>query len=260
MSMRSRSTVWRLMAGRQALRLAVLGIAFAYAGFAHAWVALDVGHNLDKPGATSARGRTEFEFNRDLALEIARALQTQGVEARLINADGSIRTLTARVRAASGAELLIAVHHDSVQPQFLTPWVHDGMERLRSGDRFSGFSLFVSRRSADLGAGLRCASAIGAGLIEDGFNPSLYHAEPVPGEFKPFADRTNGVHYFDNLVVLKEATMPALLLEAGVIVNRDEEERLLDPERLRRMAGAIARSIRSCLATRRIGAARPVHF
>lgn len=261
-----RRTAWRMVCclfwllNHRAGRLVSLCIACACSGIAHAWVALDVGHNLDQPGATSARGRTEFEFNRVMALELARSLRVLGVEARLINADGSIRSLTARARAARGAQLLVAIHHDSVQPQFLTPWFHDGMERLRSGDRFSGFSLFVSRRSAALGAGLRCASAIGEGLQVDGFRPSLYHAESVPGEFKPFADRTNGVHYFDNLVVLKVAEMPALLLEAGVIVNRDEEERLLDPARMRRMADAIARSIRACLATGRIGHARTAPF
>ena len=62
-----------------------------------------------------------------------------------------------------------------------------------------------------------------------GFAPSLYHAEPIPGESKPFADRTNGVHYYDNLVVLHTATQPAVLFEAGVIVNRAEELTLRDP-------------------------------
>lgn len=243
----------------QPIWLALLSIALACPGTSHAWVALDVGHNLDNPGAISARGRREFEFNRVLAQAIAQALQTKGSEARIINADGDMRTLSARARAARGAQLLVAVHHDSVQPQFLTKWINDGVERLRSGDRFSGFSLFVSRRSAVPGPGLRCSSAIGAGLREAGFKPSLYHAEPVPGEFKPFADRENGVHYFDNLVVLKEATMPALLLEAGVILNRDEEERLLDPARVLRMADAIARGIRSCLGNEQ-GAAAPAHL
>ena len=64
-----------------------------------------------------------------------------------------------------------------------------------------------------------------------GFTPSLYHAAPIAGEFKSFADRDNGVHYYDNLVVLKTARQPALLLEAGVIVNRDEELAMASPER-----------------------------
>ena len=37
-------------------------------------VAVDVGHSLAVPGATSARGRPEFEFNCDLAAELAHGL------------------------------------------------------------------------------------------------------------------------------------------------------------------------------------------
>ena len=225
----------------------LLCLMLAWGDSAAGWVALDVGHTLEKPGATSARGRVEFDFNRDLAVEIAAALQRAHVEARVINGDGLIGSLSARARAARGAQLMIAIHHDSVQPQFLSPWMHEGVERLHAGERYRGFSLFVSRRAAAVNAGLRCASAIGAGLRDDGFTPSLYHAEHVPGEFKLFADKTNGVHYFDNLVVLKEATVPVLLLEAGVILNRDEEEQLRDPVQIQRMAEAVARSIRRCL-------------
>ena len=52
-----------------------------------------------------------------------------------------------------------------------------------------------------------------------GEKPSLYHAEPIAGENRPLLDRRLGVHRFDGLAVLKTATMPAVLVEAGVIVN-----------------------------------------
>lgn len=52
-----------------------------------------------------------------------------------------------------------------------------------------------------------------------------------------------GLYRFDDLVVLRSATMPAVLLEAGVIVNRQEELRLQDPVLMRRMADAIASSV-----------------
>jgi N-acetylmuramoyl-L-alanine amidase len=88
---------------------------------------------------------------------------------------------------------------------------------------------------------------VGARLRAHGFAPSLYHAEPIPGESKPFADRTNGVHWFDNLVVLHTATQPAFLLEAGVIVNRDEELVLREPATQRRIAAAVAEGVEACL-------------
>lgn len=211
-----------------------------------ATIAIDVGHFNAEPGATSARGRPEFEFNRDLAIEVKAALAARGVTAMLVGADGSMAHLSRRTAAASGADFLLSVHHDSVQPQFFSIWDDQGTERLYS-DRYAGFSLFISRRNVDVDASLRCASAIGAALRASGFTPSLYHAEQIPGESKPFADRDNGVHYYDNLVVLHTARSPAVLLEAGVIVNRDEEPKLASPDVRRRIAAAVAQGVSRCL-------------
>jgi N-acetylmuramoyl-L-alanine amidase len=234
----------------RAMRWLGLIVAFACApARAAPLVAIDVGHFLAEPGALSARGRPEFEFNRELAGRIAAALAGHGFGVVVIGADGSMSVLSRRTAAARGADLLLSVHHDSVQPHYLEEWVHAGEARPFS-DRFAGFSLFVSRRNPDLPVSRACASAIGAGLREAGFTPSLYHAEPIRGESKPFADRANGVHYFDNLVVLHTAARAAVLLEAGVIVNRDEELRMRDPAVQGGIAGAVAAGVAKCLAGR----------
>ena len=209
-------------------------------------VAIDVGHFAAEPGAISARGRPELEFNRDLALEVRTALEARGARVLLIGAAGDMGVLSRRTDAARGASLLVSVHHDSAQPHYLEAWTHDG-ETRRFTDRFAGFSLFVSRRNPAVAASLACASAIGAALRAAGFAPSLYHAEPIPGESKPFADRVNGVHYFDNLVVLHTAAQPAVLLEAGVILNRAEELAMRDPATQRRIAEAVAAGANACL-------------
>ena len=229
---------------RSLLWLATLVIAPA-AAHEPALVAVDVGHFLAEPGALSARGRPEFEFNRAPALDLRDALEAQGDRVRPIGAAGDLEVLSRRTTAARGASLFLSVHHDSVQPHYLEEWSHES-ETQRFSDRFSGFALFVSRRNPDPAASLACASAIGAGLRAAGFAPSLYHAEPIPGESKPFADRLNGVHYFDNLVVLHTATQPAVLLEAGVIVNRAEELRMSEPATRRRIAEAVAAGVREC--------------
>jgi N-acetylmuramoyl-L-alanine amidase len=214
-----------------------------------ALVAVDVGHHLAEPGVLSARGRPEFEFNRALALDIGDALEARGHRIRLIGAAGDADVLSRRTAAARGASLFLSVHHDSVQPHYFEAWEYEGATRQFS-DRFSGFALFVSRRNPDPAASLACASTVGERLRAAGFAPSLYHAEPIPGESKPFADRLNGVHYFDDLVVLHTAMQPAVLLEAGVIVNRAEELRLREPATRRRIAAAVAAGVRECLARR----------
>ena len=234
------------------MRSAIVGLLLVASAAAREppLVAVDVGHYAVEPGATSARGRPELEFNGALAALVRDALQARGMRVVLIGADGDMAVLSRRTAAARGADLLLSVHHDSVQPHYLEEWVHDGESR-RFSDRFAGYSLFVSRRNPELGASLACASATGAAMRGAGFVPSLYHAEPIPGESKPFADRANGVHYYDNLVVLHTATQPAVLFEAGVIVNRAEELTLRDPATRARMAEAVADGARSCLVSRR---------
>ena len=221
-------------------------LAFFPAAVQATTVAVDVGHFIEEPGATSARGRTEFEFNRDLAVEIDAAVRGRAMKTLLIGYDGFMSQLTARTAAAAGADFFLAVHHDSVQPYLIRTWEYDSVERSVNDDH-AGFSLFVSRKNRSVKKSLACASAIGAALRGAGFVPSLYHADRIPGENKPFADKLNGVHYYDNLIVLKTARSPAMLLEAGVLVNRNEEVKLRSGETQKRMAGAVAQGLSRCL-------------
>ncbi len=198
---------------------------------------MDVGHHAAEPGVISARGRPEFEFNRDLAFDLKAELERRELRVRMIGEQGDYAVLHHRTRDARGADLFLSVHHDSVRERFLP-----------IAERFAGFSLFVSRDNPKLARSLACASAIGAKLRGAGFAPSRYHADPVLGENRPFADEPNGVHYYDNLAVGRSAAMASVLLEAGVIVNRDEELRMRDPEVRRRIAAAVAEGVRECLA------------
>jgi N-acetylmuramoyl-L-alanine amidase len=55
------------------------------------------------------------------------------------------------------------------------------------------------------------------------------------------------VHYYDNLAVARSATMASVLVEAGVIVNREEERRMRDPQVRHRIARAVAEGASECL-------------
>ena len=207
---------------------------------------MDVGHSIATQGVLSARGVPEFEYNLALARDVAAALEKAGLRVRLIGAGGDVVDLASRPRAALGADLLISIHHDSIKERMLEAWQHEGEPR-RYNDGISGFSLFVSRHNPRLAASLACASAIGQALRANGFTPSRYHADPALGEGREFADETNGVHYFDHLAVVRHARMSALLFEAGVIVNRDEELRMRDPAVKQAIAAALAQGVAQCL-------------
>ncbi len=204
---------------------------------AAALVAVDVGHFNGEPGVISASGIAEFEFNLKLAVETKQELEARGFAVRMIGEKGNYVFLNHRTRAAAGADLFVSIHHDSMREAVLAT----------RRDELAGFSLFVSRHNPRLEKSLACASAIGAELRAAGFTPSRYHADPVIGENRPFADERNGVHFYDNLGVGKTASMPSVLVEAGVIVNRQEEKRMLDPQVRARVARSIAQGAARCL-------------
>ena len=163
--------------GRFALLLTLVP-AFAHAERPNG-VCIDVGHSLARPGAISARGRPEFEFNRELAVVVERTLHAYGFRTRLIAEQSDVTGLTDRTAAAAGADFFLSIHHDSVQPQYLETWTVGGQEQKWS-DRFSGYSLFVSRKNPHPKASLACAKAIGEAMMMAGETPSLHHAERSP--------------------------------------------------------------------------------
>jgi N-acetylmuramoyl-L-alanine amidase len=210
-------------------------------------IAVDVGHYLARPGATSARGITEFDYNHSLAAVVAARLQAEGGTVSLIGQRGEMAELRERTREAEagGARFFLSIHHDSVKEEALRPWVWQGQAR-HYAEGFTGFSLFVSRLTPYPVESIACASAIGAHLRQAGLAVATHHGVSSSGVLRPWADADNGVYFYDNLVVLKTASMPAVLLEAGVIVDRDEELALATPARRALTAEAVAQGLRAC--------------
>lgn len=209
-------------------------------------VAIDVGHSLKSPGAVSARGVGEYQFNRALARVVVDALSAAGFHNSFaINGDGRIPNLQQRVTEAGRrqADLFLSIHHDSVQPRYLSNWTLDGVTR-RYSDRFRGFSLFVSAKNARFDDSRRFAELIGRALTAQALTPTLHHAEPIEGESRLLLDAPLGLYRYDDLVVLKGAAMPAVLLEAGVILHRDEELLLAQPAYRQRIGAAIVSAVR----------------
>lgn len=222
------------------------------------WIAVDVGHTLEAPGATSARGRSEFEFNLEFSGRLVTALRARGFRVEVVNADGRIASLRARPQAAGEAAFFLSIHHDSVNAHELRPWQWNA-QLLDYNDDFAGHSLFVSRDNPDTARSILCARVIGARLQRLGFEPTHKN-----GRRRAYADRQHAVHYFDGLAVLRHARMPAVLFEAGVIKNREDELLLRDPSRQARMADGIATALAACLrngapADDEVGADRPDH-
>lgn len=205
------------------------------------YVVIDTGHTPARPGATGASGRVEYRYNLDLSAAVAERLHADGDRVMRTAADGREIALSARSTQAPDADLFVSIHHDSIQQ----PFIDAGRQR-----EFRGFAIFVSERNPAYAKSLNCARAIAGQLLAAGERPSLYHAQPIRGENRPLIDAHLGIHRFDDLVVLRTAPIAAVLVEAGVIVNPDEEARLARPETIDRLSGAIASGIQACVASR----------
>jgi N-acetylmuramoyl-L-alanine amidase len=172
-----------------------------------------------------------------LAKEVVELLESADVKTQMIGKDGAANILTERTAKDRGATLFVSLHHDSVQRE----WMGRAAE-------FSGYAIFVSQKNPLWLQSLDCGRRIGHSLRASGFRPSRYHAIPVAGENRPFADEASGVHYFNDLVVLKTATQPAILIEGGVAVNPVDERQITAHIGRRELATAIATGIRQCVS------------
>jgi N-acetylmuramoyl-L-alanine amidase len=216
---------------------------------------LDPGHTPASPGAIGARGESEVGYNDTLAEDLAKTLKQEGFEVRLTRGPGVEISLARRAELANAAraDLYIAIHHDSANPIYLRETQVGGRKAFRVLPELArkfrlGFSLFVSQKNPRFAESERLAEKIGKELVALGRPVSTYHTEKREGESRTFLNEGLGVYRYDDLVVLKRAQMPAVLVEAAVIVDPQEEAIVQQPARRAPIVEAIARGIRDYFA------------
>ena len=210
-------------------------------------VVIDVGHTVKVPGALSARGITEYAFNLQLGNDIKQALVDAGFDKTvvLITAAAPPRGLIERALRANAAraDLFLAIHHDSVPDNRLETWEYEGHANHFS-DRFQGYSIFASRENGDRGGSLMFGRFLGKELQAHGLGYTPHYTLAMMGRHRhELVDAEAGVYWFDQLVVLRSTRMPAVLLEAGSIINRQEEAELATPERRALISAAAAAAV-----------------
>jgi N-acetylmuramoyl-L-alanine amidase len=217
-------------------------------------VILDVGHTTTDPGATSARGVAEYSFNMKLADTVKQSLVDAGFTktVRMITATRPYAGLFERAARANDAhpDLFISIHHDSVPDDLLQTWQYEGKTN-RYCDRFSGYALFVSDENGDRAGSLAFGHLLGVALQKRGLHYTPHYTLPLMGRHRhELMDSAAGVYRYDQLVVLQKTTMPAVLLEAGSIINRQEELEVGTPERRQLVADAIVAAVKDFCAMR----------
>ncbi|MEH2526809.1 MULTISPECIES: N-acetylmuramoyl-L-alanine amidase family protein [unclassified Bradyrhizobium] len=211
-------------------------------------IVLDVGHTAESEGAISARNVSEFVFNLRLAKRIEEKLKAEGfAEARLLLTEGKARrSLVRRVAAANDlrADLFLSIHHDSVPDKLLEDWEFEG-KKSHFSDRFTGYSVFVSRSNPDFKTSLSFAELIGKEMKAQGLDYAKQYTQAIMGRHqRPLLNKETGVYRYDELIVLRKTQMPAVLLEAGSIINRDEELKMNSPERREIISSGVTAAVK----------------
>jgi N-acetylmuramoyl-L-alanine amidase len=211
-------------------------------------VVLDVGHTAESEGAISARNVAEFVYNLRLAQRIEEKLKADGFpETTLLVTEGKGRpSLVKRVAAANElhADLFLSIHHDSVPNSLLEDWEFEG-RKSHFSDRFSGYSVFVSHNNPDFKTSLAFAELVGKEMKAQGMQYARQYTQAIMGRYQhPLLNKETGVYSYDQLVVLRLTRMPAVLLEAGSIINRDEELKMNLPERRDIISNAVATAVK----------------
>ena len=217
-------------------------------------VLIDVGHTATSPGADSARGVPEYEFNLKLADVIAQSLREAGFDksVRLITSGAKLPSLFQRVASANNlhADLLISVHHDSVPDNLKEAWQYEGKKNYYS-DRFGGYAIFVSNDNADRAGSREFGHSLGQELQKRGLHYTPHYTLPLMGRYRhELVDAEAGVYRYDHLIVLHSTRMPAVLLEAGSIVNRQEEVDVATPEHRVMIGEAVTAAVEDFCARR----------
>jgi len=221
-------------------------------------VIIDAGHGGHDPGAIGSFAK-EKNINLNIALEVGRLISNniKGVKVIYTRNSDVFIPLEQRAQIANkqNADLFISIHTNSVENKSNSP---QGVET---------YSLGLARSEANLAVAKRENAVI---LMEDdyktryaGFNPnsaesyiifefmqdkymeqSVHYAELVQKQMSSYCGRANKGVKQAGFLVLREVSMPSVLVEVGFISHAEEERYLNSDLGCRTIAEGIFRAFK----------------
>jgi N-acetylmuramoyl-L-alanine amidase len=185
-------------------------------------VMIDPGHGGRDPGAIGQTGLQEKEVVLDVSLELARQLREWGAEVRLTReTDRQVagpdapkrEDLQARVDLANNwpAEIFISMHANA-----------------NNNREVKGTESYVSRSASD--SSKKLAAAVHQHMVDD---LGLPNRRVLKSDF----------------FVIKNTTMPGMLMEIAYLSNSEEEAKLANPDFRKQAATAMAAGVKDYFTT-----------
>jgi len=168
-------------------------------------VAIDPGHGGNDPGAVGVGGIHEADIVLSIGRQVARLLEQSGVQAVLTRSDDTEIDLQPRVDTAeqARANLFVSIHANSM-----------GADR----PDVNGTETYYYSSGAGLAQTIQSSLVSGLGVEDRGIRQARFY-------------------------VIKNTTMPSVLVETGFVTGTEDAARLASPTYQTQMATAIARGI-----------------
>lgn len=175
-------------------------------------ILLDPGHGGHDTGAIAADGTMEKNLNLQLTLLLAEKLKQRGYTVFLTREDDRFLSLDARPEAIAGcqADLFISIHHNAA-----------------ANHAASGYEIYAFNSFPETTDAARTVNSVPFALSAA---KALKKLPVLPGRGVKFAQ----------FKVLRLATCPAILVEAGFVSNPEEVKLLKQPEFQQNFAAQLA--------------------
>jgi N-acetylmuramoyl-L-alanine amidase len=213
--------------------------------------AIDIGHHMSGPGTRDVFGRPELLYNSELAENVAASLTELGFRRLvMINRSLDVTNLRSRPQKAlcEGAGVFISIHHDDVNRSKKTSSQIDGRE-ISFNDEIGGYTIYLSSKNSAYNTSFKVAQSISGHLITLGVSSAVEHRAYLADGRRRLLDSELNIWDYRELAVLKYSSIPAILIEAGFLSNRQDVARLRDESFRRKISDAIAHGVlSSCMS------------
>lgn len=213
-------------------------------------IVIDPGHGGYDPGAIGKSGLKEKDVNLDIAKRLHNILKSEGIEVVMTRSDDTFISLPARGRIANGcdADLFISVHANA--------------NRVKS---MSGFEVYyINPNIGDAARSLSSAKKDELNFSQECFTGPSPQVKAILWDMIYTHARAEAIELSSSIcrsarksldaevlgvkkgryTVLKEAHMPAVLIETGFLSNSKEERMLNNAYYRQKLAEVIAEGIR----------------